>query len=187
MTTISSFSEFPQMETERLLLQPMAAGHLDFVFQHFSDPEINRYILDDEPVQTMEQAQEIIDFYVPPRKSYNRWVLTLKADETLIGTCGFHKWDQRNHHAEVGYDLKTKYWHKGYMTEALRAALRYGFEQMGLNRIEAIVYPENAASLRLLQRLGFQQEGLFRQSFRQGDKYYDHLLLALLKGEWRSG
>ena len=70
------------------------------------------------------------------------------------------------------------------MTEALRAALQHGFEKMELNRIEAIVYPENTASLRLLERLGFQQEGLLCQSFRQGDKYYDHLLLSLLQDEW---
>lgn len=183
MNTTNDQTEFPPMETKRLLLQPMKAGHLDFVFQHFSDPEINHYILDDEPIQTMEQAQEIIDFYVPPRKSYNRWVITLKAGQTPIGTCGFHKWDQRNHHAEIGYDLGTKYWHKGYMTEALQATLQHGFKKMELNRIEAIVYPENTASLRLLKRFGFQQEGLLRQSFRQGDRYYDHLLLSLLKDE----
>jgi len=186
MNTRNKDNVFPSMETERLVLQPMEAGHLDFVFKHFSDSEINRYILDDESVQNMEQAQEIIDFYVPPRKSYNRWVITLKADQTPIGTCGFHKWDQRNHHAEIGYDLGTKHWHKGYMIEALQAALPHGFEKMELNRIEAIVYPENIASLRLLKRLGFQQEGLLRQSFRQGDKYYDHLLLSLLKEEWQS-
>lgn len=187
MNTLNKDNVFPLIETERLLLQPMEAGHIDFVFQHFSDPEINRYILDDEPVQTMEQAQEIVDFYVPPRKSYNRWVLTLKTYLTPIGTCGFHKWDQRNHHAEIGYDLGTTYWHKGYMTEALQAVLQHGFEKMELNRIEAIVYPENTASLRVLERLGFQKEGLLRQSFRQGDRYYDHWLLSLLKDEWRVG
>jgi len=174
------------METKRLLLQPMEAKHLDFVFRHFSDPEINRFILDDELVQSIEQAQEIIDFYVPPRKSYNRWVITLKADKTPIGTCGFHKWDERNHHAEIGYDLGTAYWHNGYMIEALQSVLHHGFETMRLNRIEAIVYPENTASLRVLERLNFQKEGLLRQSFQQGNRYYDHWLLSLLKDEWQA-
>ena len=63
------------------------------------------------------------------------------------------------------------------MREALRAALRHGFVEMGLNRIEAMVYPENLASLRLLQHLGFQKEGLLRQSTRQGERFYDHWLL----------
>ena len=176
---------FPDLETDRLILRSMTPDDLAFVFQHFSSAEVNRYLLDEEPIQTMEQAQEIIDFYVPPRKSYNRWVLALKADKTAIGTCGFHKWDQHNHHAEIGYDLSPAYWHKGYMTEALQSALQHGFEKMDLNRIEAIVYPENTASLRLLERLGFQEEGVLRQSYRQGNRYYDHLLLSLLKDEWR--
>ena len=177
---------FPDLETDRLILRSITPDDIEFVFQHFSNTEVNRFILDDEPVQTMEQAQEIIDFYVPPRKSYNRWVIKLKASETPIGTCGFHKWDQRNRHAEIGYDLSPAYWHKGYMTEALHPAIQHGFEKMDLNRIEAIVYPENTASLRLLERLGFQEEGLLRQSFRQGDRYYDHLILSLIKDEWKA-
>jgi len=180
-------ANFPTLTTKRLELRLMTADDLDFIFQHFSNEDVNRYILDDEPVQTMEQAQEIIDFYVPPgEKSYNRWVITLKTDKTPIGTCGFHKWDRHHHHAEIGYDLGPDYWHKGYMTEALRAVLDHGFKKMELNRIEAIVYPENTASLRLLKRLGFHQDGLLRQSFRQGDKYHDHLLLSLLKDEWQN-
>ena len=177
-------NEWPVLETERLELRLMEADDLAFVFQHFSSIEINRYLLDEEPVQTMEQAQEIIDFYIPPEgRLHNRWILTLKEDGTPIGTCGFHKWDQRNHHAEIGYDLGTAHWGKGYMTETLQAALLYGFEKMELNRIEAIVYPENTASLRLLERLGFQKEGLLRQFFRHGKQYYDHWLLSLLKEE----
>jgi len=62
-----------------------------------------------------------------------------------------------------------------------RRRLRHGFEQMGLNRIEALVYPENAASLRVLERRGFPQEGLLRQSICQAAVYYDHWLLALPK------
>ena len=177
---------WPVLQTDRLELRSLMSNDLNFIFQHFSDPEINRYLLDEEPVQTMEQAQEIIDFYVPPRNSYNRWVITLKPNMTPIGTCGFHKWDQRNHHAEIGYDLGTAHWGKGYMTEALQAALLYGFGKMELNRIEAIVYPENTASLRLLERLGFQKEGLLRQSFRHGEIYFDHFLLSLLKEGWQT-
>jgi len=179
-------SPFPNITTNRLELRQLDSNDLGFIFRHFSDPEVNRFILDDEPVQTIDQAQEIIDFYVPPRKSYNRWVITLKAEGTPIGTCGFHKWDERNNHAEIGYDLSPAYWHNGYMTEALQSAIKIGFETFKLNRIEAIVHPDNTASLRLLERLGFQQEGILRQSLRQGSQYYDHWLLSLLKDEWQS-
>jgi ribosomal-protein-alanine N-acetyltransferase len=88
--------------------------------------------------------------------------------------------------AEIGYDLEKASWKQGIMTEALRAMLQYGFGQMGLNRVEALVYVENEASIHLLERLGFQKEGLLRQYFRRGDTHYDHWLLSLLKAEWIS-
>lgn len=183
---------FPPLETERLILRALTQNDLDFLFRHFSDPQIYRYLLDEDPVTTEAEAQEILDFYLPQHnlpqldKPYNRWLITRKQDRQPIGTCGFHKWQQRHHLAEIGYDLEVASWRQGYMREALRAVLQHGFEAMGLNRIEAQVYPENIASLRLLERLGFQKEGLRRQSLYQAGKYYDHWLLSLLKADWGS-
>jgi ribosomal-protein-alanine N-acetyltransferase len=180
-------NELPSLKTERLILRPLSLLDLEFVFHHFSDPEVNRYLLDEEPVTTREQAQAIIDFYsLPERKSYNRWVILKKTDARAIGTCGYHQWQVVHHRAEIGYDLEKASWQQGIMTEALRAMLSYGFERMGLNRVEALVYIENDASIRLLERLGFQKEGLLRQYFRREDTYYDHWLLSLLKVEWTS-
>ena len=180
-------NELPSLETERLLLRPLNVGDLDFVFRHFSDPEVNRYLLDEEPVRTREQAQSIIDFYsLPGRKSYNRWVILRKTDMRAIGTCGYHQWQTAHHRAEIGYDLERASWKQGIMSEALRAMLQYGFEKMGLNRVEALGDVENDASIRLLERLGFQKEGVLRQYFRRGENYYDHWLLSLLKREWTS-
>lgn len=181
-------NDFPSLETERLLLRPLSTVDLEFVFRHFSDPAVNRYLLDEEPVRTREQAQSIIDFYSSPAtQPYNRWVIVRKADMQPIGTCGYHQWQKVHQRAEIGYDLEKASWGQGIMTEALRTMLRYGFEQMDLNRVEALVYVENDASIRLLERLGFQKEGLLRQSFRQGHTYYHHWLLSLLKAEWTSG
>jgi ribosomal-protein-alanine N-acetyltransferase len=180
-------SDLPSLETERLLLRRLKMEDLDFVFRHFSDPEVNRYLLDEEPVRTLEQAQSIIDFYsLPGRKSYNRWVIVHKTDMRAIGTCGYHQWQTMHHRAEIGYDLERASWRKGIMTEALRAMLQYGFEKMALNRVEALVYIENDASIRLLEGLGFQKEGVLRQYFRREQNYYDHWLLSLLKKEWTS-
>jgi len=181
-------SDFPSLETERLVLRPLTSLDLEFVFRHFSDPDVNRYLLDEEPVATLEQAQEIVDFYSPPEgKPYNRWVIVRKSDLRAIGTCGYHQWQKVHQRAEIGYDLEKASWKQGIMTEALRALLQFGFDHMELNRVEALVYVENEASVRLLERLGFQKEGLLRQYFRRGAMYYDHWLLSLLKAEWASG
>jgi ribosomal-protein-alanine N-acetyltransferase len=177
--------EFPVIETERLVLRPLAPTDLEFVFRHFSDPEVTRYMLDEEPLSDIRQAQELIDFYAQPDgKNYNRWGIARKENGALIGTCGFHKWNRRSARAEIGYDLTPAFWGQGVMTEAVSAMLWNGFGRMGLNRVEAIVYPENIASVRLLTHLGFSREGVMREYYRLGGRFYDHALFSLLRREW---
>lgn len=187
MTKIGKTHSFPSLETERLILRPMASEDIDFVFDHFSDPEVHQYLLDEPPVTEYAQAQEIVEFYLEPDgKAYNRWVIVQKFDDQPIGTCGYHKWDKRYFRAEIGYDLNPACWGQGYMFESLGAAITNGFEQMGLNRIDALVYVENERSIKLLQRLGFKQEGILRDYFYSDGKFYDHFLFALLRREWKS-
>ena len=177
---------FSPLETSRLHLRPLSQSDVEFVYRHFSNPEINRYLLDEAPVNSVEQAQEIVDFFMlPTATTYTRWVLVTKADSQPIGTCGFHKCDKRNRRSEIGYDLTPSAWGQGYMSEALTAMLEYGFTHLNLNRIEALVYTENAASLKLLEKLKFQKEGLLRDYFYQNDEFYDHWLLSLLKRQFQ--
>ena len=174
-----------RLETERLYLRPLTLADTDFVFQHFSNLAVTQYLLDEPPLTEYAQAQAIVQFYQDPAgKNHNRWVLVRKADQQLIGTCGYHKWEKRDCRAEIGYDLAPDAWGQGYMTEALRIVIQHGFAHMDLNRIEALVYAENARSLRLLQRLGFKPEGILRDYFCLDGKFYDHTLLALLQREW---
>lgn len=175
---------FSPLETPRLRLRSLDADDAPFIYRHFSDPQVNQYLLDAEPIATLEQAQAIVDFFGQPQDdTYTRWVLVSKDQGEPIGTCGFHKWDVRNRRAEIGYDLAPAAWGKGYMIEALKAMLRHGFERVGMHRVEALVYPENTASLKLLERLNFQKEGLLRNYFYHGGQFYDHWLLSLLKGQ----
>ena len=184
MTTTGNYS-FPAIETERLLLQPLTAEHTDFVFRHFSNPAVYQYLLDEPPVTDHAQAEEIVQFYAEPAgKPYNRWVILRKSDNQPIGTCGYHKWDRRYFRTEIGYDLHPDFWGQGYMTEALKAVIASGFEKVGLNRIDALVYVENKPSIRLLQRLGFTREGLLRDYFYLDGKFYDHIIFSILRREW---
>jgi ribosomal-protein-alanine N-acetyltransferase len=70
------------------------------------------------------------------------------------------------------------------MTEAVKPILQYGFEQMNLNRIEACTGPENVASIKILQKFGFKQEGYLRQHYYGKDQIYDSLIFSLLKAEY---
>lgn len=178
-------SDFPAQETERLLLRPLTSDDTDFVFQHFGNPQVYQYLLDEPPVTAYAQAEEIVQFYLEPAgKSYNRWVIGRKAERQSIqpiGTCGFHKWDKQHFRAEIGYDLSPDFWGQGYMREALEVVLAHGFGHMGLHRIEALVYVENLRSIRLLQKLGFKQEGVLQDCYHLDGKFYDHALFALLR------
>ncbi len=177
--------DFPDLETERLILRRFTAQDIDFVFRHFSDPRVAECLLDEPPVADRAQAQAIIDFYLEPDgESYNRWLVERKADHQPIGTCGFHKWAKGQQRAEIGYDLSPAAWGQGYMSEAVRCALVHGFGPMGLHRVEALVAVGNEPSVRLLKRFGFQQEGLLRDYFFLNGRFYDHYLFSLLRGEW---
>lgn len=176
--------EFPVMHTERLLLRPLVPSDLDFVFRHFSSEAVNRYLRDGDPVQTQKQAAAIIDFYQGEGNLRNRWVLERKVDGQPIGTCGFHRWDKRCCRAEMGYDLSEAFWGQGYMQEAVKAALRFAFDRMGLNRVETFVDAENMPSLKMMKRLGFQREGVLREYYCLDGKFFDAVLHSLLKSDW---
>ncbi|MCL5997693.1 MAG: GNAT family N-acetyltransferase [Chloroflexi bacterium] len=173
------------LETPRLILRPLRLDDVDFIFKHFSDPLVTRHLLDEEPMVKREEAVELFEFFQDMAgKTYKRWGILHKEDGVLIGTCGFHKWDQRRFHAEVGYDLSAQYWGRGLMVEALQAMLKYGFERMQLNRVEALVYVENPQSVHVLEKLGFQREGVLREYFYRNGQFFDHFIYSLLKREW---
>lgn len=181
LTLPSTSTHFPALETARLFLRPISSADTSFVIQHFLHPSVQRYLYDDEPITTPEQATAILDFYLAsPDADYNRWTIVRKTDDQRIGTCGFHKWSRPHRRAEIGYDLSPAYQGYGYMTEAVEAMLQHGFRRLKLHRIEALVAVENTRSLALLQRVSFQQEGLLREYFWSNGKAHDHYLLARL-------
>jgi ribosomal-protein-alanine N-acetyltransferase len=177
---------FPNLQTERLVLRQLTLEDTDFIFHHFSDPEVTQYLMDEPPVANVEEAQAIIKYYLDPEgKTHNRWGIIRKADHRLIGTCGFHKWDKAHFRTEIGYDLAPDCWGQGFMTEVLRAVINNGFERMKINRIDAMVYINNPRSIQLLQKLGFKQEGVLRDYFCLNETFYDHYLFGLLRREWQ--
>jgi [ribosomal protein S5]-alanine N-acetyltransferase len=176
------------LTTPRLTLRLLEEGDADTLFEHFTHPDVTRYLLDEEPFTSIEQVRDLIRFFsAPSGKGYNRWGITITVTGQLIGTCGFHQWNRRDRRAEVGYDLHPGFWGHGYMSEALRAAIHYGFTTMDLHRIAAVVHPENTPSVRLLQRLGFRLEGILRDYHRAHGRYHSHDLYSLLEEDWSSG
>ena len=186
MTPSGNPTEFPDLETARLQLRALSVEDTPFIYSHFGNAEVAQYLMDEPPLTEYAEAEAIIQFYQEPAgKPYNRWVIVRKSDQQLMGTCGYHKWDKRQFRAEIGYDLSPDFWGQGYMAEALTAVIQHGFARMDLHRIEAIVYLDNGRSVRLLQRLGFKQEGILRDYYYQNGHFYDHCLFSLLRSEWK--
>ena len=176
------YSSFPIVETERLILRRMTEEDAPAILAEFGDPRVLEHLDPDPPVTDIESARSFLRWLMGmfDEKQALRWAITLRTDGTMIGTCGFHRWDEKHRRAEIGYDLAPAAWGQGYMSEALKAMLRHGFKQVVLHRVEALVYTENSASLKLLEKLNFQKEGLLRDYFYQGGRYYDHWLLSSL-------
>jgi [ribosomal protein S5]-alanine N-acetyltransferase len=184
---ISKINHFPELESERLTLRYLTIADIEFIHGHFSDPEVSRYLLDEDPVSDRGEAEAIVRHYLNPTdKNFNRWGLMLKSSGRLIGTCGFHKWDQSHNRAEVGYDLNPGHWGQGFMKEALSVAFRHAFDQLGLHRIDAMVFEENERSTGILKSFGFRREGVLRDYYFQAGKYHDHSIYSLLKTEFES-
>lgn len=179
------FAEFPVLETARLTLRQVRPSDAPALFAIFSDPEVTRYY--DQPSFTELAQAEGLTTRMQQRfaeKRTVRWAITRPTDDVLLGTCGYAEWKRHFHCAAVGYELARAEWGQGIMTETLTAVLTFGFTRMQLNRVEAYVMTDNAASMRLLQKLGFQQEGLLRQYGYWQNAYHDLHLFALLKRDF---
>jgi ribosomal-protein-alanine N-acetyltransferase len=174
----------PLLETERLILRGLTSEDMDFLFRHFSQDEINLYSSSDN-LKSMEETKEFYAKYIPPSPTRFRLGIVLKETNELIGTLGFHRFSKRDSCAEAGADLMRSHWGKGLMTEALKSLLEFGFNDMNLNRIEATANLKNARSIRLMERIGFQKEGVLRKKYFYKGQYHDDVVYSLLKEEWK--
>lgn len=172
---------FPILETERLRLRQLGPNDAQSLLRIFSSEQLTRYY-GRFPLVEQVEAEEMIERF---RQLFEegrgiRWAIERKENSQLIGTVGFHAWAIPHNRAEIGYEIDGAYQGNGYATEALTAAISYAFQEMGLNRIGALVYPENTASEKLLLRLGFQLEGLMKQYAFFRNTYVDLNMFALL-------
>ena len=175
---------FAEIETERLFLKNISPNDREFIFNHFSNEYINRYLFDQEPVTDLNGADDIIFFYTKPEPRHeHRWILNLKQDAQKIGTCGFHFWNPNEGTVEVGYDLLEQYTGQGYMNEALKAIIEFAKTRMNIRVINACIYTENKKSINLATRNGFVLTGATDISEFRGEKYLHNIYSLVIKNE----
>lgn len=185
MSIDAAFTHFPSLTTNRLQLRQIQMSDAETFFIPFSDEETMQFY-GDEPHQSLDETHKVIELAQThyARREAIRWGITLKGEDQVIGSCSLFHFDTGFHRAETGYELTRAFWGQGIMTEAVSAILTYGFTEMGLHRVEAIIDIANERSKNLLLKLGFTYEGYLRQRYSFRDYFEDEHYFSLLKDEW---
>ena len=178
--------DLPTLETERLILRKMTPADAEAVFAYASDPEVTHYVIWDTH-RTIEDSESFLRSTVERYENAEAadWGIVCKENGRFVGGCGIVEWDLDHARAEMGYVLSREYWGQGLMPEAVRAMISFGFERMGLNRIEARCMVENVASARVMEKAGMTYKGTLRQREFIKGAYRDIKLYAILRSEYR--
>ena len=181
------FSRMPQLETERLILRPMRVSDAPAMFEYAKDPDVTRYLLW-RPHPDVDHTRSYLEYLAGRYRigMHYEWAVILKEEDRMIGTCGFCAVDCPHNRGEIGYVLNPKYRGKGIMPEAVRRVLRFGFDMMGLHRIEARYMIGNDASRRVMEKVGMQFEGVHREAMLVKGAYRDIGMCAILSSEFRT-
>ena len=180
------FSYFPVLETGRLRLRKMTNDDADSLIAIFNDEEVNRYLSGGPPCSNRVEAISTLDWMQSwfDARGGLRWGITLKGEDKVIGTCGFHFLSRENSHCDIGYDLIPLYWRRGYVTEATHALVRWCFENLDLHRIQADCTEGNIGSERVLEKVGFTHEGTWRESCFEHGRFVSLKQYGLLRREY---
>jgi ribosomal-protein-alanine N-acetyltransferase len=177
----TNFNPFPQLSTDRLRLRQVNKEDANEIFILRSDERVMKFI--DRPrAKSIDDALQLIQ-KINDALSNNdgiNWAITLKSDLKLIGTIGYWRIIKENYRAEIGYLLHPDYHKKGIMQEVFTTVIDYGFTTMKLHSIEANVNPDNAASIKLLERNKFTREAYMKENLFYDGKFLDSAIYSLL-------
>lgn len=152
--------QIPTLTFDRFTLRPLHESDVPALVRLHSDPEVMRYLRPDGTVETTpRQAWEYIAIHAGHwhLKGCGKWALVDSATDQLIGRVGYYDPPYEWPGLELGWTLLREHWGKGYATTAAREAMRWGFEVRGFNEIISAIHPDNAASIRVAERLGEQR------------------------------
>ncbi|MEO8236569.1 MAG: GNAT family N-acetyltransferase [Flavobacterium sp.] len=179
-----NFNPFPVIETERLILRQITNEDVKEIFELRSNPETMKYI--PRPlVKTTDDALEhiaMIEEKIVKNVGIN-WGITLKGRPEILGIIGYYRIQPENYRAEIGYMLLPEHHGKGIISEAVNRLITYGFDDLKLHSIEAVIDPQNFASEKVLQKCGFVKEAHFKESDFYEGKFLDKVIYSLLSSK----
>ena len=181
------FSHLPELTTERLPLRKMLVADASDMYEYAARPEVTKY-LTWQPHPDRDYTREYLQ-YLGTRYAagmFYDWAIVYEPDCKMVGTCGFTAFNCTSDSAEVGYVLNPDYWGKGIAPEALTRVLEFGFDDLGLHRIEAKFMEENDRSRRVMEKVGMRFEGVLREAMYVKGNYVNIGICSILESEWRA-
>lgn len=180
MNKMKELQEFPRIETERLILSQLKEKDIPFIVEFlkhriYSDLTSNipyPYTENDAKLW-IKMAQEAFD----DKTGFTFGIRN--KEEQIIGAIGLH--DRDDDKAELGYWIGIPYWNKGYVTEAAKAIVDFGFKELGFNKIYATHFLHNPASGKIMEKIGMEQEALLKQHAKKDGEYHDLVMYSVFK------
>ena len=177
-------TSFNYLETNRLKLRIITPQVMDNIMA-LPDDEIMEVLgLTQDGVQT--QKTKYAGGLTTHNRKFINFILVEKSSGKAIGACGFHTWAIDHFWSEIGYHLnEDSHKQKGYMSEAVAAVLSYGFNELNLNRVEALLAPDNVPSKKIIEKFGFSYEGTLKGHYYVNGIAEDSVMYALLKKDFK--
>lgn len=174
-----------ELKTERLILRPPTLADAAAIHAFCDDPEIAWCTVGVPTPYSRELAEKWVHSCAAGLDAETKYAfLICRAEDGAVMGDTVLNLDQRDHRGELGYILGKEHRGQGYAIEAAREMVRFGFENLALNKIYAGVWTTNAPSIKLLETLGFTREGVLRQHDMKWGRYHDDARYGLLRSEW---
>lgn len=174
------------IETERLILRR---------FEYTDDTAMLKYWIADEKIQslysepvysTKEEVKELLDIYIGSyeKPDYYRWAIIDKACGECIGQIAYFLVDNKNHFAEIEYCIGSEFQCRGYATEAAKAVIAFGFDEINLHKVQICTKTINQPSKRVIEKCGLTYEGTLRDYFFMNGEYVGRHYFSILRDEY---
>lgn len=178
----------PKAYGERIVLREYRKEDLPYIHEWVNNPKITDMLSDFIFPHTLNRTENFLEAMLKTTENdLCGFVIAYKDTEEYLGQIDFIKIDWKNRRALMGMIIgKEEYHNKGYGTEAMKLLLEYGFNRLGLNKVELEVRAYNKKALRCYEKCGFKVEGVFRQDFFIHGEFTDTIRMGILKTEWNS-
>lgn len=177
------------IETDRLLLRAFRREDAPSVLCNWASDDEVQWMYGEPSYKTMDEVNALIDKYIGRSQSgyYYRWAVILKETGECIGQIAYFLVDGNNDFAEIEYCIGAAFQGRGYATEATKAVIDYGFDRIGLNKVQICVRPSNTGSRKVIEKCGLNEDGILREFFFRDGGYEDRMYFSILRSEYQDG